>query len=157
MSVSAQTRYDRSSTARLEGQSGEADVVRRILLVEEQAHVLRVIRLNLERCGYLVDAVLSAELALQQVRTHRYDAVIMTSDLPDMTSGQLCEQMQALLDSRSQDSQWPLILVGRDESVEWTGGGDNCEPLDRPVSLKLILTRLGKHFETSASIGAECH
>ena len=156
MSVSAQTRYDRSSTPRLDGHSGEADVVRRILLVEEQAHVLRVIRLNLERCGYLVDAVLSAELALQHVRTHRYHAVIMTSDLPDMTSGQLCEQTQALLASHSQDSQWPLILVGRDEGVEWTGEGDNCEPLDRPVSLKLVLARLEKHFETSACLGAEC-
>ncbi len=119
--------------------------------------MLRVIRLNLERCGYLVDAVLSAELALQHVRTHRYDAVIMTSDLPDMTSVQLSEQTQVLLDSHSQDSQWPLILVGRDEGVECTGKEDKCEPLDRPVSLKLILARLGKHFETSACLGAECY
>ena len=157
MSVSVQAMNDESSTAKLDGHSGVAEVVRRILLVDEQAHVLRVIRLNLERCGYLVDAVLSAELALQHVRVHRYDAVIMTSDLPDMTSEQLCERTQVLLDGHNPDLQRPLILVGRDEGVEWTSEVDNREPLSRPVSLKLILARLGAHFEASACSGVECH
>ncbi len=146
MSVSAQTINNQSSPS-----------VPRILLVDEQAHVLRVIRLNLERCGYLVDAVLSADLALQHVREHRYDAVIMTSDLPDMTSGQLCERTQVVLESHDPDLQRPLILVGRDEGVEWTSVIENREPLIRPVSLKLILARLGTHFESFACAGAECH
>ncbi len=136
--------------------TGVAEVVRRILLVDEQAHVLRVIRLNLERCGYQVDAVLSAEMAFQHVRVHRYDAVIMTSDLPDMTSGQLCDQTQVLLDGHGPDSQRPLILVGRDEGVEWASEMDNREPLSRPVSLKLILALLGAHFEASVCPGVEC-
>ncbi len=156
MSVSAQTISDESSTASLDGHAGVAEVVRRILLVDEQAHVLRVIRLNLERCGYLVDAVQSADMALQHVRAHCYDAVIMTSDLPDMTVGQLCEQTQVLLDGHGPDSQRPLILAGRDEGVEWTSEVDNREPLSRPVSLKLILARLGKHFEASSCPGIEC-
>lgn len=156
MSVSAQTIDDESSPATLDRGSGVAKVVQRILLVDEQAHVLRVIRLNLERCGYLVDAVLSAELALHHVRVQRYDALIMTSDLPDMTSVQLCERTQVLLEAHSPSLQHPLILVGCNEDVEWTGKVDNREPLNRPVSLKLILARLGTYFEDSACCGAEC-
>lgn len=133
------------------------DVVRRILLVDEQAHVLRVIRLNMERCGYLVDAVLSAELALQHVRAYCYDAVIMTSDLPEMTSGQLCERTQVLLEGSSRYVRKPLILVGRDQDAEWKSEFNYCEPFSRPVSLRLILARLGKHFEVPACQGAECH
>lgn len=145
MSVSAQKTDSQSSPS-----------VPRILLVDEQAHVLRVIRLNLERCGYLVDAVLSADLALQHVRKHCYDAVIMTSDLPDMTSAQLCERMQVLLDADLSDVPRPLFLVGRDEGVEWTCEVENREALSRPVSLKLILARLETLFEERYCIGAEC-
>ena len=146
MSVSSQTINNQSSPS-----------VPRILLVDEQAHVLRVIRLNLERCGYLVDAVLSADLALQHMREHRYDAVIMTSELPDMTSGQLCDQIQILLDADTLNVQRPLLLVGRDEGVEWTSDVENREALSQPVSLKLILARLGAHFEDSGCVIAECH
>lgn len=157
MSVSAQTIDDKSTPERLDGHPPVADVIRRILLVDEQAHVLRVIRLNLERCGYLVDAVVSAELALQHVRAHRYDALIMTSDLPEMTSGQLCERTRILLDGSSTDMRKPLILVGRDQDTEWTSQVDYCEPLSRPVSLRLILARLVEHFEVSACHVVECH
>ncbi len=146
MSVSAQTTDNRSSP------TGP-----RILLVDEQAHVLRVIRLNLERCGYLVDAVLSADLALQCMREQRYDAVIMTSDLPDMTSSQLCERMQVQLDADLPELQRPLLLVGREEGVKWTRNIENREALSRPVSLKLILARLEAHFESCGCVGAECH
>lgn len=155
VSVSAQMMNDEGSPENIDGHAGVSKVVRRILLVDEQAHVLRVIRLNLERSGYRVDAVLSSDLALQQVRLHRYDALIMTSDLPDMTSGQLCEQTKVLLDGRDSGSPMPLMLVGHDEGVAWSDEADNREPLNRPVSLKLILARLDRYFDVSACSGAQ--
>ncbi|ASJ75607.1 response regulator transcription factor [Granulosicoccus antarcticus] len=157
MSVSAQTispvsmpdDYD-------EGEQAEV-AVRRILLVDEQAHVLRVIRLNLERCGYLVDAVMSADLAMQHVRTHQYDALILTSDLPDMTSSQLYERTRVLLDDHVPDRrQIPLTLVGHDAGEEWPDEVQNRESLCRPVSLRLILIRLEKQFASAECRGAEC-
>lgn len=148
MSVSAQTVYSAKTAGVCSDGSAEERTLRRVLLVDEQAHVLRVIRLNLERCGYLVDAVMSADLAMQQVRTHQYDALILTSDLPDMTSTQLCERTWTLLGDHSPDCARPLILVGRDAGDEWPQELEGREALCRPVSLKLILVRLGLLFES---------
>jgi CheY-like chemotaxis protein len=128
---------------------------RSVLLVDEQAHVLRVMRLNMERCGYQVDAAWHADYALQQIRSRHYDALIVTSDLPDMSARELCERAhQTLLDD--QTGRLPLLLVGCDQGedsrcdqdTDWL---DECqaEQLPIPLSLKWILRRLGDVFADS--------
>jgi CheY-like chemotaxis protein len=158
MSVAAQTKNELSLPEARDGHQGAVLGTRRILLVEEQAHVLRVIRLNLERCGYLVDAVLSADLALQHIRLHHYDALILTSDLPEITSGELCQRIVAMLGGSSAAMPEPLMLVSYGEGVERLADEvENRVSLSRPVSLKLIVARLDEYFNAPAIPDAECH
>jgi len=115
--------------------------VRRILLVDEQAHVLRVIRLNLDRHGYAVDTALNSENALLLVKEHHYDVLIMTSDMPDMSIRQLCDNA-----ARNCVTCMPLILVKRASGDDWIDDSSVVERLGTPVSLRWIVTRLDEMF-----------
>ena len=127
-----------------EGVEGEPSLVKRILLIDEQAHVLRVIRMNLDRHGFIVDLGLNSENALLLMREQRYDALIMTSDLPDLTTRQLCDTA-----ARYCCATVPLILVIGSRDDEWIDHSSGVERLETPVSLRCIETRLQEVFGTA--------
>jgi len=119
--------------------------MKRILLVDDEAHVLRVMKLSLDRNGYDVDTALSGEIALQMLRENDYQALIVDSDLPQMTSQNLCETV------RSRHGESMLIFViasesasgGEPESLSWMESMVNT---DKPVSLRWIVARLNEFF-----------
>ncbi len=119
----------------------DSQVVRKVLLVDEQAHILRVLRLNLDRQGYEVDMALNSENALFMMREHSYDVLIITSDLPDMSARQLCENLEQQLVNNN-----PLVLVGAREDDAWLESSSTAERLDVPVSLRWIVARLSEAF-----------
>lgn len=114
---------------------------RKVLVIDEQAHVLRVLRLNLDRHGYKVEMAMSSENALQLVQENQYDVVIITSDLPDMSAQQLCELFELKTSPRC-----PLTLVGAADNDSWINSQAFTERLEKPVSLRWIVARLDEAF-----------
>jgi len=123
----------------------ECQSPRKVLLVDEQAHILRVVRLNLDRHGYAVDMAMSSENALHMVQQNRYDVVIITSDLPDMSAQQLCELFEQKTSPKS-----PLTLVGIADGDSWINSSAFVERLEKPVSLRWIVARLSHAFGDSS-------
>jgi DNA-binding response OmpR family regulator len=141
MSASAQKavyqdEHDLTDVVHSDGQSH-----RRVLLIDEQAHVLRVLRLNLDRHGYEAEMAMSSENALYMVQENQFDVVIITSDLPDMSAQQLCEifELKAGL-------KCPLILVGVTDKDSWINSSPSVERMEKPVSLLWIVARLNEAF-----------
>lgn len=131
----------------------------RVLLVDEQAHVLRVMRLNLERCGYQVDTTSNADDALHKLKSHDYDALIMTSDLPDMTPLQLCTRAENQLhrvQAQVESPGRPLVLLGCRRDDDWPEEIAFVERLDQPVSLKRIMARLNEVFGAPGKQSPDC-
>lgn len=126
--------------------------VSKILLVEEQAHVMRVIRHNLERCGFQVESAQNADCALRLMMSCRFDALILTGEQPSADIRALCMRGQDLLASTLTpgNEAWasPLMLVSCSHSDELALelGRDvpGFERLDHPVSLKRIVERLSE-------------
>jgi PleD family two-component response regulator len=114
---------------------------RKVLVIDEQAHVLRVLRLNLDRHGYKVAMALSSENALQQVQENQYDVVIITSDLPDMSAQKLCDLIKL-----KASPGCPLTLVGAADNDGWINSQAFTERLEKPVSLRRIVARLDEAF-----------
>ena len=73
---------------------------RRILIADDQRHVLRVMSQALERQGYQVEGVLNGELALKRVREQHPDVLITDIEMPRMTGEELCRQIQAEMPDR---------------------------------------------------------
>lgn len=58
--------------------------MKRILIVEDQQHIIELIRFNLEQEGYHVDEALDGEIGLEKIRQGGYDLVILDLMLPTM-------------------------------------------------------------------------
>jgi len=119
--------------------------MKKILLVDDQAHVLRVIKLSLDRNGYEVDTALNGELALQKMKAQRYDVLITDLTMPTMSGCQLCETVY-----RDHSPNLPLMFIVTDtmgpELEAWTGKYPEVEFLDKPMSLRWLVARLGELF-----------
>ncbi len=76
---------------------GEVRVPPKVLLLDEQAHVVRVIRLNLERCGFQVESAEDINSAMQLMRDCRFDALISTEERPAADIMELCRRGSELL------------------------------------------------------------
>ena len=118
---------------------------RSILLVDDEAHVLRVLRLSLDRNGYEVDTALNGEVALALLEERNYAALIVGADFAPGGHG-LCDSVRRRLGELA-----PLMLV-MDEATpspadEWSELPiEGVERVERPVSLRWIVARLNEYF-----------
>jgi len=75
-------------------------------MVDDEAHILEVARLHMERQGpYEVDTVVSGVEALQRTRARNYDVIVSDYDMPAMNGAELLRQM------RSQGDSTPFIII----------------------------------------------
>lgn len=113
---------------------------KRILLVEDESHIAKGILFNLERENYAVVHVESAKDALEQLRRHHFDLVILDRMLPDSTDGlEVCTQIRAL------DRQLPVLMLtamGREQDkVDGLSSGAD-DYLTKPFNLSELLLRV---------------
>ncbi len=84
----------------------------KILVVDDEANIVELARLYLERAGYTVVAARSAQEALTSFAAARPDLVVLDIMLPDMDGFEVCKRLRAL-------SNTPiLILSARREDVD---------------------------------------
>lgn len=66
----------------------------RILLVEDEEQLNKIIKMNLELEGYEVIAVDNGRKALQLVESQHFDLLILDVMLPEVSGFQICEQVR---------------------------------------------------------------
>lgn len=121
--------------------------MKRILLVDNQAHVLRVMKLTLDRNGYEVDTALSGDVALRMLREASYDVLITDSGLEKLNGQQLIDTISEQFRSRA-----PAMFLVTDENAgeleQWCEKVDRTECLEKPISLRYLVGRLNELFGT---------
>ncbi len=122
----------------------EGDRRPRILVVEDDAEMARMLGLMLERAGYAVDGVSTGEQALAQLARHRYAALTLDLVLPDMPG-------QALIQRLRQDpatAALPVVVIsaiGAEARGELGALAAGIEWLDKPIDqtgLQAVLNRV---------------
>lgn len=125
--------------------SALASPMKRILLVDNQAHVLRVMKLSLDRNGYEVDTALSADVALRMLRETKYDALITDNGLTKVDGQQLIDTISDQFQSRA-----PAMFLVTEQAAEaleeWSNTIDRAECLEKPISLRYLVGRLNELF-----------
>ena len=71
---------------------------RRILLVEDEAQTRSVVEAYLERDGYWVTAVGDGARALEAFGVHRYDAIVLDLNLPEVPGEEVCRRIRDVSD-----------------------------------------------------------
>jgi len=122
----------------------------RILIVDDEAHVIRVLRLVLEREGYQVEGAADGFEALDKMQTRRPDVMVSDIQMDGMNGRELCHAAR----ERYPDEPF-LILVMTSMTAsgerEWVRKLKNVEFLEKPLSPRQLSTRLAAHFAALAT------
>ena len=116
-----------------------------VLIVDDEPHVIRILRLTLEREGYRVDSANDGAEALQKLAGERPDVMISDIQMDGMDGRDLC---------RAARERYPLqqflILVMTSmtalEERDWVNQLPVTEFLEKPVSARQLVKRLADYF-----------
>jgi len=127
--------------------------MRRILLVDDEPHVIRILKLSLIKAGYEVAEAANGIQALTNIGQAHPDVLITDIDMPRMNGKDLCMQIEKTLPERN---FMIFVLTARADNEHriWTSSINNLEFLEKPVSIRKLLARLHKHF-TDLAINEE--
>ncbi|MDO5295831.1 MAG: response regulator transcription factor [bacterium] len=70
---------------------------RRLVAVEDEPHVLDLIRTTLESAGFIVSAAMTGKEGIQRIRNELPDLALLDVNLPDMTGFQVLEDVRKSL------------------------------------------------------------
>lgn len=80
---------------------------RRILVVDDEAHILQVLQLKLRKSGYDVLTAVDGEEAFETARAELPDLVITDFQMPYMTGLELCRALR----EHEPTSQIPVLML----------------------------------------------
>ena len=118
----------------------------RILVVDDEPQIRRVMRITLIADGFEVDDARNGDEALEHVRSSRYDLVLLDMNLPGMSGIEICKAIRA-------GSITPIIVLSvrsseKDKVAALDSGADDyvTKPFSTPELLARIHTTLRRKF-----------
>lgn len=118
--------------------------MKRVLIVDDEPHVIRVIRLALEREGYEVFIAAHGEDALEQIHQSVPDVLITDIQMPRMTGQALCARIEKELPDRD----FPIVLMTSRTEIEhrqWSRQVPNMTFMEKPVSVRRLVALLNRY------------
>lgn len=118
---------------------------KRILIVDDEAVVVRVLKLVLERSGYEVESRPNGQAALERILEQAPDVLITDIEMPRMSGEELCKQIH----ERFPDRDYPIFVVTSVTAMEhrvWSREIPNLVFLEKPVSARKLLMALSEYF-----------
>ena len=119
--------------------------MKQILIADDEPHVIRVLKLSLDRAGYQTDSVLNGEQALAWIHEHHPDVLITDIEMPRMTGQELCMRLKEEIPERK---FLIFVLTSRTEYEhrDWTQSLSNVMFLEKPVSTRKLISMLEDYF-----------
>jgi two-component system phosphate regulon response regulator PhoB len=113
----------------------------RILVVEDERDLQKVLKFNLEQAGYEVIQAFGGEEGLRLARQHRPDMVLLDLMLPDLSGTEVCKALRADAGTRNV----PIVmLTARGEEIDrvlgFELGADDY--VVKPFSVRELLLRI---------------
>jgi two-component system KDP operon response regulator KdpE len=122
----------------------------RILVVDDEPQIRRVMRVTLGGAGYQVSDVRSGEEALEKLREDRFDLVLLDVNLPGITGIETCCRI------RSQSDVRVIMLTVRNSNQDAVSaldaGADDY--VTKPFSIEVLLARVRATLRRS-TLGVE--
>jgi CheY-like chemotaxis protein len=129
---------------------------RTILIVDDEAHVIRVLRLMLERSGYLVVSASDGNEALAKMAEQRPDAMVSDIQMAGMDGRELCRTVR----TRYPDEPFLILVMTSmtaSDEREWVRQLANIEFLEKPLSPRQLVARLALNFPVTPTSPEPLH
>lgn len=119
--------------------------MKKIMIVDDERHVLRILRLSLERQGYQIETFNNGQEAFEALQQSQPDVLITDIQMPRMTGQELCLNISQQYPERT---FLIIVLTSRTEIEhrEWTSSLFNLQFLEKPVSMKNLIKMLDNYF-----------
>lgn len=114
-------------------------MVKRILVVEDEARIARVISLELKHEGYTVEIVDNGKDAINRAKEEKWDLILLDVMLPEMSGFEVLRRL------RMEDEQTPVILLTARNSVfDKVNGLDHGanDYITKPFEMEELLARI---------------
>jgi len=112
----------------------------KILIVDDEAHIVELARLYLQNAGHKVLAAYDGEAALQVIRSQKPDLLVLDLMLPKLDGFELCRQL------RREGNDLPIImLTARDDDVDKIVGLElgADDYMTKPFNPRELVARVG--------------
>src|SRR5579862_9743104 len=110
----------------------------RVLVVDDDPQIRRVMRTTLDAKGYEVDEAGSGEQALELVRAEKYDLIVLDINLPGKSGVETCREMHTM-------STIPVIMLtvrdAAEDKIEALDAGA-CDYVTKPFAMGELLARI---------------
>jgi len=122
----------------------------RILIADDEPHVLRVLKMSLEREGYTVEVCANGREALEIIEREHPDVLITDIHMPLMDGEELCRTIEHSMPERRFQI---FVLTSRTEIEhrEWSRDITNLQFLEKPVSIRELTEKLALCSASSAA------
>ena len=118
---------------------------KRVLVIDDEAHIRRVIELKFKNQGYRVTTATNGEECLDIIQTEQPDVVITDIMMPKMDGKSLCEQVNDLKKKRP---FLTIVMTCRISPTEqdWIDELQDTVFVEKPFSLSTILKCVDQYF-----------
>lgn len=117
------------------------DNLKKILVVDDEEHIIELIRFNLETNGYFVIAANDGNEALKKVKEEKPDLVILDLMLPSIDGIEICK----ILRKNKETEKLPIImLTAKSEEIDMILGLEigADDYITKPFSVRELLARI---------------
>ncbi len=123
--------------------------MKKILIADDEPHVLRVLKLSLEKEGYEVETCANGMEALSRIEKQHPDILVTDIQMPLMTGEELCRHIEEYIPDRD---FLIFVLTSRTEIEhrEWSRNVHNLLFLEKPVSIRNLVDKLEEYFAGSS-------
>jgi two-component system KDP operon response regulator KdpE len=121
----------------------------RVLVVDDEPHILRALETTLRGAGYDVDTAATGESALTQAAVHPPDAVILDLVLPGKSGADVCRELRQWI-------QAPVLILSavgeeREKVAALDAGADDY--VTKPFGVDELLARLRASLRRATTSG----
>jgi len=120
--------------------------MKKILIVDDHAPVIRVLKLGIEEAGYEVDTASNGSECLVKLCSGQPDFLVTDIDMPRMSGKELC----AAIEEQFPDRKFPIVVLTSRTEMEhrdWTRNITDLTFMEKPVSVRRLLAHIGKSLD----------
>lgn len=118
-----------------------------VLIVDDDPHIIEVLRFALEKAGFSVEEAANGRLALEKAQAKQFALIVLDITMPEMDGLEMCRQLR-------KSSEVPvLFLSSRDDEIDRIVGleigGDDY--VTKPFSPRELVARVQAILKRTAS------
>ena len=123
--------------------------MKKVMIVDDHAPVIRVLRLGIEEAGFEVASAGNGSECLIKLCDGLPDFLVTDIDMPRMNGKELC----LAIEKQFPDRQFPIVVLTSRTELEhrdWTRSIDNLEFMEKPVSVRRLVAYISQRLSDSA-------